>query len=361
VEAGIPNHEVEGGREGSLEGGAPFSPPLPSPKGGACGKGGGDDSDFKRMRFVRYAHDFILGINGSYQDCIDIKKDLGSFLKDKLGLELSLAKTLITNSTKDKAHFLGFDIAITPYNKRQLVRSQRSDGSIRLSAQTSRPQILAPIKIIVATLETKGYCKKGLKANPTGVGRLIHLSLPMIINNYLSIGRGLLNYYACTDNFTVLKARITYILKYSCALTFASKLKLYTLKKVFSKYGYNLKIHEMVNNKNKAVAEFKDEYLRDIKPGFNNKINDYNPLSIIDLAEISNPRSKALFEGKCSVCNSDNSEQLEVHQLKHLKKTNTNKVDYMTNLMIRMNRKQILLCKSCHNKIHQGKYFGSGL
>lgn len=321
----------------------------------------GDEPDFKRMRFVRYADDFILGIIGSYQDCIDIKNDLGSFLKDKLGLELSLAKTLITNSTKDKAHFLGFDIAITPYQKRQLVRSQRSDGSIRLSAQTSRPQILAPIKKIVAKLQTKGYCKNGFKGNPTRVGRLIHLSLPMIISNYLSIGRGLLNYYACTDNFTVLKARITYILKYSCALTFASKLKLYTLKKVFSKYGYNLKIHEMVNNKNKVVAEFKDEYLRDIKPGFNKKINDYNPLSIIDLAAISYPRTKALFEGKCSVCNSDNSEQLEVHHLKHLKKSNTNKVDYMTNLMIRMNRKQILLCKSCHNKIHQGKYFGPGL
>jgi group II intron reverse transcriptase/maturase len=321
----------------------------------------GNDPNFKRMRFVRYADDFILGIIGSYQDCIDIKNDLGSFLKDKLGLELSLAKTLITNSTKDKAHFLGFDIAITPYKKRQLVRSHRIDGTMRLSAQTSRLQILAPIKKIVAKLQTKGYCKNGFKGNPTSVGRLIHLSLPMIISNYLSIGRGLLNYYACTDNFTVLKARITYILKYSCALTFASKLKLYTLKKVFNKYGYNLKIHEMVNNKNKVVAEFKDEYLRDIKPGFNKKINDYNPLSIIDLAAVSYPRTKTLFEGKCSVCNSDNSEQLEVHHLKHLKNSNTNKSDYMTNLMIRMNRKQILLCKSCHNKIHQGKYFGPGL
>ena len=321
----------------------------------------GNDPNLKRMRFVRYADDFIIGISGSYQNCVEIKEDLASFLKDKLGLELSLAKTLITSSTKCKARFLGFDISITPYKKRQLVRSNRSNGITRLSAQNSRPQILAPIKKIIAKLETKGYCKNGFKGNPTRVGRLIHLSLPMIINHYLSVGRGLLNYYACADNFTVLKARISYVLKYSCALTFASKLKLYTIKKVFSKFGYDLKIHEMVNGKKKVVGEFKDEYLRDIKKGFNLKITDYNPLSIIELASVSYPRTKALFESKCSVCNSE--EKLEVHHLKHLIKLNirTSKADYMTNMMRRMNRKQILLCKSCHNKIHQGKYFGPGL
>src|ERR1700736_218954 len=321
----------------------------------------GNDTNFKRMRFVRYADDFIIGIIGSYQDCVEIRSDLALFLKDRLGLELSLAKTLITNSIKDKAHFLGFDISITPYKKRQLVRSKRNDGSIRLSAQTSRPQILAPITKIVAKLSTKGYCKNGMKGTPTRVGRLIHLSLPMIINHYLSIGRGLLNYYSCADNFTILKARISYILKYSCALTFASKLRLYTLKKVFTKFGYDLRVSEMVNGENKFVAEFKDDYLRGIKDGFKMKITDYNPLSIIDLASVTYPRTRTLFDGECRVCGS--KENLEVHHLKHLKILSkpVGKADYMTNLMRRINRKQILLCKFCHNKVHQGKYLGPGL
>jgi nicotine oxidoreductase len=320
-----------------------------------------NDPNFKRMRFVRYADDFIIGVIGSHKDCVEIKDSLALFLNHRLGLELSLAKTRITHSSEDKAQFLGFDLSITPYEKRQLVRSKRRDGSVRLTAQTSRPQILAPITKIVEKLASKGYCKNGKKGTPTRVGKLIHLSLPMIINHYLSIGRGLINYYSCSDNFTVFKARIAYILKYSCALTFASKLRLKTLKGVYSKYGYDLKVSELVKNKNQVVAEFKDETLTSIKKGFNLEINDYVPISILNLASRSYPRTRILFEGECTVCAS--KEDLEVHHLKHLRKQNqvNRKVDYMTNIMRRMNRKQILICKSCHIKIHQGKHLGPGL
>lgn len=319
----------------------------------------GNDSNFKRMRFVRYADELLIGVIGSHNDCLDIKKDLSFFFKDKLGLDFSLSKILIANATKDKAHFLGFDISITSNKQRQLVRSTRSDGTVRLSAQTSRPQILAPLSKIVAKLESKGYCKKGMQGVPTRVGRLIHLPLPMIINHYLLLGKALLHYYSCSDNFTVTKARIAYILKYSCALTFASKLRIRTLKKVYSKFGYNLNILETVNNQEKLVAEFKDTTLTGIKPGFNFGIKEYNPLSTIDLASVLTPHSKAIFEDECKLCGS--KEDLEVHHLNPLRKTNTEKADYMTFMMRRMSRKQILICKDCHIKVHQGKYFGTGL
>lgn len=320
-----------------------------------------NEPNFKRMRFIRYGDDIIIGVIGCHKDCVEIKNNLSLFLNERLGLELSLAKTLVTHSSEDKAHFLGFDLSITPYEKRQLVRSKRMDGSVRLVAQTSRPQILAPITKIVEKLASKGYCKHGKKGTPTRVGKLIHLSLPMIINHYLSIGRGLINYYSCSDNSTIFKARITYILKYSCALTFASKLRLKTLKGVYSKFGYDLKVCETVKDKSKIVAEFKDETLTGIKRGFNLQITDYDPLSIIDLASKCYPRTRLLFEGECKVCGS--KEDLEVHHIKHLRKQVqvNQKADYITNLMKRMNRKQILICKGCHIKIHRGTYFGPGL
>lgn len=321
----------------------------------------GDDPNFKRMRYIRYADDFIIGICGSAQDCLKIKNDMATFLKDRLGLELSLAKTLITPAIQEKAHFLGFDISITPYSKRRLVWSKRKDGSMRLTAQTSRPQILAPIHKIVAKLESKGYCKKGQTGTPTRVGRLIHLSLPMIICHYLAIGRGILNYYSCADNFTRLKARVTYILKYSCALTFASKLKLITTKKVFSKYGYNLAVTEEVKGTKKVVALFEDQDLYGIKPGFRLNNRAYDPLSMIEFAAKTFPRSKKLFEGDCKVCGS--KKNLEVHHVKHLRKQGRpdGKADYMTNLMRQMNRKQILLCQNCHIKVNKGSHTGPGL
>lgn len=321
----------------------------------------GNDPNFKRMRFVRYADDFIIGVCGSAQDCAKIKYNIASFLENKLRLELSLAKTLITPATLKKAHFLGFDISITPYVKRKLVRSTRSDGSVRLIAQTSRPQMLAPIPKIVAKLESKGYCKNGSKGVPTRVGRLIHLSLPMILDHYLAIGRGILNYYSCADNFKRLKARVSYILKYSCALTFASKLRLRTVKRVFAKYGYNLEISETVNEKSKIVAQFEDRSLTNIKPGFRLNNTAYDPLSMIEFAAKTFPRSRKMFDGECKVCGSQDN--LEVHHVKHLRKQNKHegKSDYMSSLMRQMNRKQVLLCKECHIKVHKGIHDGPGM
>lgn len=63
------------------------------------------DDNFKRMRYVRYADDFLIGIIGSKEDCVKAKKDIKNFLHDTLKLELSDEKTLITNS-RDKAEVL---------------------------------------------------------------------------------------------------------------------------------------------------------------------------------------------------------------------------------------------------------------
>jgi hypothetical protein len=53
-------------------------------------------SEFKRIKYVRYADDFLIGVIGSKQECEQIKKDVKNFFQDKLKLELSDDKTLIT-------------------------------------------------------------------------------------------------------------------------------------------------------------------------------------------------------------------------------------------------------------------------
>ena len=54
------------------------------------------DADMKRLKYVRYADDFLIGVIGSKEDCIKIKEDIKQFMADKLKLELSDEKTLIT-------------------------------------------------------------------------------------------------------------------------------------------------------------------------------------------------------------------------------------------------------------------------
>lgn len=56
------------------------------------------DNEYRRLTYVRYADDFLIGIIGSKEDAQYVKEEIAKFLKDKLKLELSMEKTLITNA-----------------------------------------------------------------------------------------------------------------------------------------------------------------------------------------------------------------------------------------------------------------------
>lgn len=65
------------------------------------------DCNYKRLKYVRYADDFLCGVIGSKEDAMTIKSDIKDFISDKLKLELSDEKTLITHS-ETPANFLDF-------------------------------------------------------------------------------------------------------------------------------------------------------------------------------------------------------------------------------------------------------------
>jgi group II intron reverse transcriptase/maturase len=67
------------------------------------------DPNFRRLRYVRYADDFLLGYIGTREEAEGIKTELESFLKT-IGLTLSVEKTLITHARTEKARFLGYNI-----------------------------------------------------------------------------------------------------------------------------------------------------------------------------------------------------------------------------------------------------------
>lgn len=46
----------------------------------------------KKLKYVRYADDFLIGANGSKEDCIEIKRKLSKFIFSTLKMELSEEK-----------------------------------------------------------------------------------------------------------------------------------------------------------------------------------------------------------------------------------------------------------------------------
>lgn len=69
------------------------------------------DENYRRLKYVRYADDFLIGVIGSKQECERIKEDITNYMRDRLKLELSAEKTLITHA-REEAKFLGYRITV---------------------------------------------------------------------------------------------------------------------------------------------------------------------------------------------------------------------------------------------------------
>ncbi len=67
---------------------------------------------YRRLRYNRYADDFLLGFVGPKKEANDIRQQISEFLKRELKLTLSAEKTLITHAGDEKAKFLGHEIKV---------------------------------------------------------------------------------------------------------------------------------------------------------------------------------------------------------------------------------------------------------
>ena len=91
------------------------------------------DPGFRRLRYVRYADDFVLGFSGPKAEAEQIKESLKTFLRDTLKLELSREKTLITHATSQAAKFLGYELVNQQVNDKLDHTGRRSvNGRIGL-------------------------------------------------------------------------------------------------------------------------------------------------------------------------------------------------------------------------------------
>lgn len=51
------------------------------------------DPNYRRLRYIRYADDWLIGFSGPHAEAEDIKREIGTFLREHLKLELSETKT----------------------------------------------------------------------------------------------------------------------------------------------------------------------------------------------------------------------------------------------------------------------------
>jgi hypothetical protein len=158
------------------------------------------DRGFKRLCYVRYVDDFVVGVIGSREDTVELEEKIRMFLKNELKLTLSSEKTLITHFSKQYITFLGTLIKGTWEREKKLATVKRK-GVTRKEKVTSRTVLKAPIKLLFKKATLNGFFKKrNNEFVPTYVGRCINLDHEDILRYYNSVIHGILNYYSFANN-----------------------------------------------------------------------------------------------------------------------------------------------------------------
>lgn len=328
------------------------------------------DPNYRRLQFVRYADDFLVGIIGPKLLAIRIKNLIARFLKHKLKLELSLEKTVINHCSK-RIPFLGFQICTS--SQTMVSKARLKTHTIRQRIPATNVRIYADTDKVIKRLAQKGFCKPGGEPKPNW-NLALHAPQSFSVDRAASIIVGLDNYYKVADDRAYFTHRIMWVIRSSLAKTFAAKFKLQTQAQVFAVAGADLSkpiasrknAIGMTDEKAQAYAKqaggdlivkmpkipfTRGEHIPrpDKSHSYSGQITNESiqkdPLATLNFSVL---RARSALQGVCSKCGtSENIEMHHVRALKHLKGKSI-----ISRLMISANRKQIPLCRPCHLKEH---------
>ena len=308
------------------------------------------DDSYKRLVYVRYADDFLIGVIGSKADARQVKIDVGMFIREQLHLELSQEKTLITHGT-DFAQFLSFQITTS---KEQ--NSTRTKAGYVKRSYTGRIKLYVPKEKWLKRLLSYGALKihydkdNGNKEiwEPVCRSSLRNLDDLEILNQYNAEIRGLYNYYRIAHNATVLN-NFLYVMKYSMYKTFAGKYRT-SMQKIIRKYtrGKDFVVTYQSKSGEKSVVFYNQGMRRDTH------VDATNP-DIIGRANENRSYTslvQRLKGGQCEWCGATDVE-IEIHHIRKLKDL-SGKAEWERHMIARR-RKTMALCHNCHVKLHAGK------
>lgn len=220
---------------------------------------------FRRLRYVRYADDFLLGFTGPKNEASLIKQNIELYLTETLKVKPNEEKSQIFHSSDRGVKFLDFYLKSTFPNKiGKDSQNETQKGILHLkSIAFNQIQLRIPVEDLLMRAVEQGYAKKrsdGKSYRATSCRKLASFPDKDIVIRVSSLIRAILQYYSPANQYSDLWGVISLYRK-SCALTLADKHKLKTAAAVFKKYGPKLKIHDPLNS-NKYIELYYPESLK---------------------------------------------------------------------------------------------------
>ena len=298
------------------------------------------DPGYRRIRYVRYADDTLLGFNGPKAEAERIKARIAEFLRETLRLELNDAKTLITHARTQRARFLGYDITVQHCNARLTGGKREANGKIALKV---------PPDVIKA--QCARYRRHG---KPSGRRELQNNDDYDIVRLYGAEYQGVVNYYLLAQDVWKLNTLWWYsstsMLKTLAAKHHSTVTKMAARHKAKVKTRNGLRTCFTARRKRQGKKDLvarsggivlrRDRYaeIRDPRPA---------PAAYPRKELVSRLRTR-----RCELCETGTT--VAVHQvtgLKALGQPGPGQPAWAA-LMTKMRRKTLIVCASCHDLIH---------
>lgn len=313
------------------------------------------DPNYRRLKYCRYADDFVMGFIGPKAEAEAIRTAIGMFLKEKLHLEMSEAKTLITHARTQKACYLGYAISVYHSNNKisrrsgTQVKGRSINGKIRLGIPYGRIEEAA-----------KRYQRNG---KPIHEPILLEHSDTHIISTFQARFRGLAEYYKYAVDRRKL-GKLKHIMETALTKTLANKYRT-SVSQIYRKYkgtrmvgGYTYKTLqvEVQTRKGTGCIYWGAIPLKVVTAG----VGSLDDIKKWDATVLSTHTDliQRLQADQCEVCGSQKDCQVHhIRKLDDLKKRwkgRKEKPEWVKR-MIALRRKTLVVCRRCHDDIHAGR------
>lgn len=304
------------------------------------------DSNFRRLRFVRYADDFLIGVIGSKDEAREVMATVRAFLSKNLRLEASEEKSRIAKAS-DGVRFLGYDVH---------THTQRRTGKVVRDGRVFRPRMPSDImQLSVPWDKVAQFCATKEYGNWSAFvsqhrPRLLHCSDVEIVMAYNAELRGFANYYALAWDAKKKLNKLSHMWRGSLGRTLANKHKC-SVMQVFNRLrcGTDYQVSYDVKGATKTVKLWKPMELRvgEIR---------YGTVDIVPAIAMWGLNRTEFVErlnaNQCELCGAEDR-ACEVH---HVRKMADMKVAPLGRKMISArSRKRIVLCRPCHVDLHAGR------
>jgi group II intron reverse transcriptase/maturase len=301
------------------------------------------DPDYRRLRYLRYADDTLLGFAGTKAEAEQIKARLGQFVRDDLKLELSKEKTLVTHARTGAARFLGYEITVQ-HGNRKIVRGRRAvNGSIGLRVPRS-----------VIKAKCARYLQRG---KPASRPQLMNNDDHDIIGIFGAEYRGVVQYYLLAGDVARL-TRLHWVMVTSLLKTLAGKYDS-SVSKMARKYQATIVTPsgprkcmqvsvERGEGRKPLVARFGGIPLRRQKNAVPVDRDPVRP-TVGTKELITRLRAR-----RCELCG--HAAKVQVHQIRKLadlENPGQPTTPEWMKLMARLRRKTLVVCQPCHDTIHR--------